>query len=113
MLRARPGEGGPMSSRTWGAHESPPLDRLNAFSRRLAAESDLGSVLRDLLQEARRQTGAERGFFLFRRDGVVTCEAAVEEDAAANAPKAPEQAPPFGLSASLLERAFARGEALL
>src|SRR5712691_270471 len=104
---SRPGEGGRMSSREPRAPDSDRLARLVAISRRLATETDLRAVLRFLLESAIALTGAERGFFLFRRHGSVTCEASVPDPCAVPGPV------PRQLSKSVLSRVLDAGESVL
>jgi transcriptional regulator with GAF, ATPase, and Fis domain len=98
-----------MPHREPGAPADERLASLVGSSRRLASEPDLGSALRYLLESAIRLTGAERGFFLFRRstrEGA-RCEAAVPSLAAVPG------SVPAQLSRSVLALALDSGEGVL
>src|SRR5215813_2152819 len=98
-----------MPHREPGAPADERLERLVGSSRRLASEPDLGSALGYLLESAIHLTGAERGFFLFRRRAgdEPRCEAAL--------PSAPEVPGPVPgrLSRSVLARVLESGEGVL
>ena len=96
-----------MSPREAGAPAAERLARLVAVSRRLAGQADLHEVLHFLLESAIALTGAERGFFLFRRGTVISCEAA-----APGTPSAPGPVPPQ-LSRSVLGHVLDTGEGIL
>ena len=98
-----------MPHREPGAPADERLERLVGSSRRLASEPDLGSALRYLLESTIRLTGAERGFFLFRRRAgeEPRCEAALP-----SAPDIPGPVP-ARLSRSVLTRVLESGEGVL